>query len=219
MASQNQSKPQANFFAIIPANVLWHEGLEASAKLFYASINAMTDRDGYCWASNRYFAELFNVDESTIKRWLESLHSAHVIWIQTEKKGMGWSRKIYTVKEMFTKAQKCPIVKNILPPSENAPTGTFQRRLKNEPYEGSKMSPYIDKVIDKEITTPQPPAKKVGGSFKKEIDPEKKKLLEPLNLTDQEKRRLSKFDTKNIAHAIAYNKVVEPEKSLIAQLM
>lgn len=69
----NLSVERPNFFAIIPANIRYDKTISASEKLFYAEISALAQKDGRCWASRRYFADLYGVDERTISRWTTRL--------------------------------------------------------------------------------------------------------------------------------------------------
>ncbi len=62
-----------SYYAIIPANVRYDEDLRANAKLLYGEITALCNEKGYCWASNSYFAELYNVTKETISRWVSQL--------------------------------------------------------------------------------------------------------------------------------------------------
>ena len=50
---------QPSYYAIIPAKIRYDSRLTASEKLLYGEITAMCNQEGYCWATNEYFAELY----------------------------------------------------------------------------------------------------------------------------------------------------------------
>lgn len=62
-----------SYYAIIPADVRYDERLRANEKLLYAEITALTNKTGECWASNNYFARLYNVTPRIIKTWIADL--------------------------------------------------------------------------------------------------------------------------------------------------
>ena len=62
-----------NYYAIIPAEVRYSKKLTPNAKLLYAEITALSNKDNVCWASNKYFSNLYNVSTVTISRWISSL--------------------------------------------------------------------------------------------------------------------------------------------------
>lgn len=64
---------QKAYYAIIPANVRYDKDLVPNAKLLYGEITALCNEKGYCWASNQYFAEIYNVSDRTIKNWISQL--------------------------------------------------------------------------------------------------------------------------------------------------
>lgn len=87
-----------NYFAIIPAAVRYDDRLTANAKLLYGEITALTNDKGYCWANNKYFADLYKTDPRTIRRWLEQLKESKHIKIQYMINGQNVdSRRIRTV--------------------------------------------------------------------------------------------------------------------------
>lgn len=68
-----------SYYAVIPANVRYDKGLPANAKLLYGEITALCNSEGYCWASNRYFADLYEVTNTSISKWIKALCDAGYI--------------------------------------------------------------------------------------------------------------------------------------------
>ncbi|EMF0307651.1 helix-turn-helix domain-containing protein [Enterococcus hirae] len=63
-----------SYFAIIPASVRYDKNLPANAKLLYGEITALCNEKGYCWAGDRYFADLYGVSKTTIQSWIKALY-------------------------------------------------------------------------------------------------------------------------------------------------
>ena len=51
-----REKALPTYFAIITADVRYDKNLKANEKLLFAEITALSNTNGYCHASNRYFA-------------------------------------------------------------------------------------------------------------------------------------------------------------------
>jgi len=86
------------YFAIIPANVRYCKDLEPSAKLLYGEITALCNKEGYCWAGDKYFADLYGAGLSTIKKWISSLKKLGFIWTEQYNVGFNKKRRIYIVE-------------------------------------------------------------------------------------------------------------------------
>lgn len=85
------------YFAVITAPILDDRVLADSAKLLYGRITSLTDREGYCWATNKALSELTGYGERTISRLVAQLEERGHIWTQTvaaPTKG-GRERRIY----------------------------------------------------------------------------------------------------------------------------
>ncbi len=87
---------EKGYYAVIPASVRYDEMLKDKAKLLYGEITALTNAQGFCWASNSYFAELYNVTKETISRLLKNLSDRGYITIKLVYKNKEIvGRKIY----------------------------------------------------------------------------------------------------------------------------
>lgn len=70
---------QKAYYAIIPANVRYDPDLPPNAKLLYGEITALCNEKGFCWASNRYFAELYGVSQKSVSNWISALSEKNYI--------------------------------------------------------------------------------------------------------------------------------------------
>lgn len=66
-------KEQPNYYAVIPADVRYDKDITPNAKLLYGEITALANKEGKCWATNNYFAELYNVSTVSISKWINQL--------------------------------------------------------------------------------------------------------------------------------------------------
>ena len=83
MELDKHKKP--NYYAIIPAEVRYDDDLKANEKLLYGEITCLSNKEGFCWANNKYFARLYDVTTSTISRWISSLKSKGYVRVEVNK--------------------------------------------------------------------------------------------------------------------------------------
>ena len=74
------------FYGIIPANVRYAK-IADRAKLIFSEITAMSNKWGYCNASNGYFAQVWECDPSVISRHVSSLESIGAIRCEYIREG------------------------------------------------------------------------------------------------------------------------------------
>jgi hypothetical protein len=80
----------------IPKTVLYDTRLSYGARLLYGEIVALCAKEGFCWASNSYFARQYNAGPSSITRWINGLSQAGYVKIKYKNKGgNNKERKIY----------------------------------------------------------------------------------------------------------------------------
>jgi hypothetical protein len=75
-----------SYYAIIPATVRYDKRLTPNAKLLYGEITALCNQEGYCWAGNQYFADLYGVSKTSISAWIGNLKEAGHITVQMNYK-------------------------------------------------------------------------------------------------------------------------------------
>ena len=116
------------YYAIIPANVRYDPDLPPNAKLLYGEITALCNEKGFCWASNRYFAELYGVSIRSVQNWITALFEKGYIQVTNCEKNdsetgeirllsiVGSHEKIFIPprKNFHTLHEK-----NFIPPHEN----------------------------------------------------------------------------------------------------
>jgi len=106
------SKEVPNYYGQLPARVRYDKSLSASAKVLYTEIGALSNKTGECTASNRYFADLYEVRLATISGWFKELENAGHIFVTIE------NHRYRSV--VLAEARLVPIRKTVSPPSEKA---------------------------------------------------------------------------------------------------
>lgn len=151
-----EEKP--NYYSITPANVRYDKSLPMGARFMYGEITALTKKDGYCWAGDSYFAELYEVTNTTIQNWLKAL----------ERKGYISRKRIYKegtkqIKNRYIRLFDTPTqnnlgtyVKNINDPTQNN-LGTYPKNIKNPTQNNLRDS--ITSTITSTTTNNNKPSK------------------------------------------------------------
>ncbi len=145
-----------NYYAIIPATVRYDRDLPPNAKLLYGEITALSNQEGYCWANNVYFAELYGVSKITISRWIKALIDKGYVTSKIKyKKGTKQisERRIYINQLMNSPINKnvnTPIQKSIEPINKNVNTPINKNVKDNSTSINNTNNKYISKYVEKE---------------------------------------------------------------------
>ena len=115
-----------SYYAIIPADVRYNKNLTANAKLLYGEITALCNKEGYCWASNSYFAKLYEVSNQSISSWISALRSNNHIKIT-----LTGQRKIYISPPIKTDK---PLKENLIHNSKVNNTINNTIKIRRNPY-------------------------------------------------------------------------------------
>lgn len=90
-----EEKP--NYYAVIPANVRYDNDLRANEKLLYGEITALAQKTGECWANNKYFSELYEVQPNAIATWIRHLKEKEYILVDYEYSGREIAKRIIKI--------------------------------------------------------------------------------------------------------------------------
>ncbi len=205
---KNQEAVRSNFYAIIPANVRYNKELEPNAKLLYGEVTALCNEKGYCWANNGYFAQLYGVDERTIRRWLQALKEKNFIDIELEKQGMETTRKIWLPRKIM-EGQKCPprTDKNVRTIGQNCPP----RQDKNVLHNNTLLNNTKKQQQQSHLECKEEPVSAAVSFYK---------CLEEIDIPKEEKAWISQqHDEQTVSRAVAYSKHMQLQKKIKTTLV
>ncbi|EMC0296150.1 DnaD domain protein [Staphylococcus pseudintermedius] len=109
---------QPSYYAIITANVRYDNRLTDSEKILFAEITALSNKYGYCTATNGYFASLYEVTKVTISRRISKLKEHGYLDIEIVKENNEFKqRKLYPLTQNIRPINtdvKTPINTNVM---------------------------------------------------------------------------------------------------------
>lgn len=112
-------KDKPSYYSILTADVRYNEKLNASEKLLFSEITALSNKHGYCTAGNGYFSKLYNVSDRSVTRWIKHLKElGYLKYVPIYKKDSKEvdERRLYPLtnskdpldKNVYGGRQKCP---------------------------------------------------------------------------------------------------------------
>lgn len=134
-----------SYYAIIPASVRYDESLPPNAKLLYGEITALCNAEGYCWASNKYFADLYGVSVVSISKWINALVdrgylSSQIVYKEGTKE----------IDKRYLTIVYDPIKENFNTPIKE----NFKENNTSPNNTSNTINEYIDKPTRKRFTPP-----------------------------------------------------------------
>lgn len=147
-----------SYYAVIPAPIRYDDTIPANAKLLYGEISALIGPEGYCYATNSYFANLYKLSERTVSGLISSLQEHHYVIVQVDrdKAGKVERRKIlltasaaegHPVEEIFYTPRKYfrEGIENIFQYTNTSNTD-IDRDKENSAPNAASSKPRADKV-------------------------------------------------------------------------
>ena len=117
-----------SYFSILTADVRYDKRLSASEKVLYSEITALANKEGYCYATNGYFAKLYEVAESTISVQIRKLAECGYVTISIEN---GYKRKIYIKYMGDLEKSNTPLLENLKGDLEKSNTPPLEKSKDN----------------------------------------------------------------------------------------
>ena len=132
--SRAERKPA--YWAVIPATVRYDPDLPANAKLMYGEIQALATAEGYCWATNEYFAQLYGLSIRTVRGLVSKLANKDHILVEVLR-----SPETNEVLERRIWVDKRPLPDVPLPEISGDENGTPQEENFLTPQEENFLTP------------------------------------------------------------------------------
>lgn len=129
--AEEEKETNKSYFAIIPANVRYDKELPMGARLLYGEFTALSNQKGYCYASNSYFAELYDVTPQAISKWINTMANKGYIKLE-----YGYNK--YGIKERRIYIQVT------VPPKKDKD----EKEEKEETKDSKKVSTQVDEGIN-----------------------------------------------------------------------
>jgi hypothetical protein len=159
-----------SYYGIIPAEIRYDVRLKPNAKLLYSEITALSNKEGFCWASNSYFAKLYGVSVNTVSLWIAQLIdygfiSSEIVYKENSKQVE--ARYIRLCTYPSTQKKGDPITKNSdTPITKNDEDNTTSNNNKDntskaEPCTGNAT---LIPLVIKEMETIDPKNKRFYGN-------------------------------------------------------
>lgn len=87
------------YYAVLPADVRYDTQLSPQEKILYAEITALSNKEGVCFAGNKYFADLYSLTDVTISRQLSHLEEQGYVKIAYDKEGAKVKKRYITINK------------------------------------------------------------------------------------------------------------------------
>ena len=141
-----------NYYAIIPANVRYDKEITPNAKLLYGEITSLCNDEGICWATNDYFAQLYNVSKVTVSKWVNELFrkgyiNSEIVYKDGSKQII--DRYLRIVNDPIKEKFNTPIKENFKENNTSMNnTSRIKENKKESPLETFTFSENVSKMIE-----------------------------------------------------------------------
>ena len=135
---------KVNYYSVVPAEIKYNNELTERAKLIYGEISSLSNKIGYCFATNSYFAKLYKCTNRTIQNAISKLQEHGFIKVVIENRNQ---RKIYLTTNIKAKAQELSC--------ENNFTGGYENNFTHNIIDNNKIDRLFNYIVKLESEIPK----------------------------------------------------------------
>ena len=107
-------KEYPNYYSVTPATVRYDKLLKPYERLLFGEITALSNVKGYCYSTNKYFANLYQVTVPTISKWINHLKARGYLRVEMIKDGKEIKeRHLYPIVDPINPKVNTPINQNV----------------------------------------------------------------------------------------------------------
>lgn len=199
--SKENPLERPNYYGVIPAIVRYDPDISSSAKLLYAEISSLANLSGVCWATNKYFSELYNVQPTRVSVWVKQLETKGFIRTKVINGGL---RGIELIVNPYGKAEAPLLQKQ-----------KHNKQTNNKSYGDlqNQLLTLVNKITGRSFRTlPERGVKKTLDSFSM---PEIETALRALVADDWHSEKLKEFKIDYLIRATTIDKFLTIGKEVL----
>ena len=140
------------YYSVIPSHVRYDEDLKPMEIIMYGELTALANFYGYSYATNSYFAKLYNVHKNTVSLWINKLKEKGYIRVEIIRNENNEieQRKIY-INTPYQQKDLDPINKNLK--GNNTSINITSMNSVEEKQQVDNSKPKDKKINDKDPVT------------------------------------------------------------------
>lgn len=153
-----------SYYINITSDVRYDSRITAFQKLLFSEILALTNKEGYCWASNSYFAKLYDKNPNYISGVINDLAKKGYIIIEVNKDEGNFRKICIAIQKNLNSYSEKPEYPYSEKPEENIIKINNKNNIKNNREENSRN--LIEKKFSKREEITQTEIQDLSAKYK-----------------------------------------------------
>ena len=142
---------KVGYYSVVPAEIKYNNELTEKAKLIYGEISSLSNKEGYCFATNSYFAKLYKCTTRTIQNAISKLQEKGFIKVEIENRNQ---RKIYLAYHKGSEKDFVGNEDNFIG-YENKFIGEYENNFTHNIIDNNKIDRFFYYIINNEKQIPK----------------------------------------------------------------